>query len=317
MNKNEKPFIHDRAIVEPGATIGPRTRVWAFAHVLGKARVGEDCNICDNTFIENDVIIGNRVTIKCGVQLWDGITLEDDVFVGPNATFTNDPFPRSKKYLEKYPRTLVKRGASIGANATILPGVVIGQNAMVGAGAVVATDVPPNAIVIGNPAHIKGYAETGPKVKKAPAVPVGDDLPKTLPVGNVTVYRMPLITDVRGSLSFGQIDTHVPFVFKRYFVIFDVLSRKVRGEHAHKKLHQFIICLKGSCSVFLDDGINRSALTLDRPDVGLHLPPMVWAAQYNYTPDAVLLVLASDPYDAEDYIRDYEEFLALVANGRG
>lgn len=151
-------YLHTHAIVDQGATIGPRSRVWAFAHVLPKAVIGCDCNICDHVFIENDVTIGNRVTIKCGVQVWDGITLEDDVFVGPNATFTNDPFPRSRQYPEHgFPRTLVKRGASIGGNATILPGITIGEEAMIGAGAVVTRDVPPRALVMGSPARVVRY----------------------------------------------------------------------------------------------------------------------------------------------------------------
>src|SRR5678816_3436222 len=129
-------FVHPRALCE-STNIGEKTRIWAFAHVLPGARIGGDCNICDHVFIENDVVIGDRVTIKSGVQLWDGIELEDDVFVGPNATFTNDPFPRSKHVPTAFSRTLVKRGASIGANATILPGLTIGSHAMVGAGAVV------------------------------------------------------------------------------------------------------------------------------------------------------------------------------------
>jgi len=148
-------FIHIHALVDFGATIGDGTRVWAFAHVLPKAVIGCECNICDHVFIENDVKIGDRVTIKCGVQLWDGITLENDVFVGPNVTFTNDPFPRSRQYPEHgFPRTLVKRGASIGGNATILPGIIIGENAMVGAGSVVTKDVPANTVVVGNPAKV-------------------------------------------------------------------------------------------------------------------------------------------------------------------
>jgi acetyltransferase-like isoleucine patch superfamily enzyme len=130
------PFVHPHAIVE-SARVGPRTRVWAFAHVLPGARIGADCNICDGVFIENDVLVGDRVTVKCGVQLWDGVTLEDDVFVGPNATFTNDLFPRSRQHPEQFSRTLVRDGASIGANATILAGITIGARAMVGAGAVV------------------------------------------------------------------------------------------------------------------------------------------------------------------------------------
>jgi acetyltransferase-like isoleucine patch superfamily enzyme len=116
--------------------------------------IGKDCNIGDHVFIENDVVVGNFVTIKNGVQLWDGVTLEDNVFVGPNATFTNDPFPRSKSRPENLGKTLVRRGATVGANATILCGVTIGEDAMVAAGAVVTKDVPPRAVVIGNPARI-------------------------------------------------------------------------------------------------------------------------------------------------------------------
>lgn len=155
-----KAFIHPKAIVEEGATIGEGTRVWAFAHILPGAVIGDDCNICDHTFVENKVRIDNRVTVKCGVYLWDGVVLEDDVFVGPNATFTNDKFPRSKQYPDEFPETRVCRGASIGANATILPGLTIGSKAMVGAGAVVTRDVPPNAKVVGNPARVIGYVES-------------------------------------------------------------------------------------------------------------------------------------------------------------
>lgn len=146
--------IHPQAIVEDGATVGDRTRVWAFAHVLGGATIGADCNICDGVFVENDVIVGDRVTVKCGVQLWDGVRLEDDVFVGPNATFTNDMHPRSRVAREHL-QTVVRRGASIGANATILPGLEIGEGAMVGAGAVVTRNVPEGATVVGSPARIR------------------------------------------------------------------------------------------------------------------------------------------------------------------
>src|SRR3954463_180374 len=136
-------FVHPQGICE-STRIGAGTRIWAFAHVLPGAVVGKDCNLCDHTFIENDVVIGDRVTIKCGVQVWDGVRLEDDVMVGPNATFTNDLFPRSKHSFKLQP-TIVRRGASIGANATILCGITIGEGAMVGAGTVVTADVPDRA----------------------------------------------------------------------------------------------------------------------------------------------------------------------------
>ena len=140
-------FVHPNALCE-SSSIGDKTRIWAFAHVLPGAVIGAEGNICDNVFIENDVIVGDRVTIKCGVQLWDGITVEDDVFIGPNATFTNDKFPRSKQYPEAYARTLVKKGASIGANATILPGITIGEGSMVGAGSVVTRSVTSKSVPV-------------------------------------------------------------------------------------------------------------------------------------------------------------------------
>ena len=146
-------MIHESAICE-SIHIGNGTRIWAFAHVLPQAVIGEDCNICDHVFVENDVVIGDRVTVKSGVQLWDGVRLANDVFVGPNATFTNDKNPRSKQKPPFFLVTNVEEGASIGANATILPGITIGRSALIGAGSVVTSDVPPYAIVIGNPARI-------------------------------------------------------------------------------------------------------------------------------------------------------------------
>ena len=140
--------------------------------MLPGARIGADCNICDHTFIENDVIVGDRVTVKCGVQLWDGVRIEDDVFIGPNATFANDRFPRSKRPPKAFLGTLVKEGASIGANATLLPGITIGRGAMVGAGAVVVESVPPYAVVAGNPARIVSYCDAGPAPVE-PGVPDG------------------------------------------------------------------------------------------------------------------------------------------------
>lgn len=306
-------FKHDQAIVE-SQHIEEGTRIWAFAHVLPGARIGRQCNICDHVFVENDVLIGNRVTIKCGVQVWDGITLEDDVFVGPNATFTNDNFPRSKVYPEKFNRTVVRKGASIGANATILSGLTIGPGAMVGAGAVVTGDVPPNAIVVGNPARISGYvsAAKNTSISKATSAITTDEPIRGCSVPGVAIHRLPQVNDLRGRLSFAEYDQMLPFVPKRYFLVYDVPTKEVRGEHAHRKLHQFLVCVRGSCSVLVDDGICREEIALDSPLVGIHIPPMVWGVQYRYTPDAMLLVLASDIYDADDYIRDYDQFLLLL-----
>lgn len=306
-------FIHERALCESD-TVGDRTRVWAFAHILPGAVIGEDCNICDGVFVEGDVVVGDRVTVKCGVQLWDGVTLEDDVFVGPNATFTNDAFPRSREHPEEYARTLVQRGASIGANATILPGITIGASAMVGAGSVVTRDVPPYAIVVGNPARIRGYADTpaaaAPPVASQEAVAPGSTVASR--VSGVELHRLNRAVDLRGSLVVGEEGAGLPFVPKRFFSVFDVPSAEVRGAHAHRECAQFLVCLSGSVTAIVDDGTAREEFVLDSPDIGLLVPPMVWGTQYAYTPDAVLLVLASHAYSAEDYIRSYDEFLTAV-----
>lgn len=151
-------MIHPLADVQSVA-IGDGTRIWQFVIVLAGARIGAECNINAHCFIENDVVLGDRVTVKCGVYLWDGLRVADDVFIGPNATFTNDPLPRSKRYPEHFPQTVIERGASIGAAAVVLPGLTIGAGAMVGAGAVVTRDVPARALVVGNPARIVRYLD--------------------------------------------------------------------------------------------------------------------------------------------------------------
>lgn len=301
-------FTHPQALVE-STDIGERTRIWAFAHVLPKAKIGADCNICDGVFIENDVVIGDRVTVKCGVQVWDGVRLEDDVFVGPNATFTNDPLPRSRRHLTKYPPTIVQRGASIGANATILPGLTIGPNAMIGAGAVVTGSVPAHAVVVGNPGRIVRYVDAEETATRATGPTVST--PQDVRVRGVQLLPAKIIRDLRGNLTAREVGKGLPFAPKRYFVVFDVPSRKVRGEHAHKKCLQFLVALRGSVSVVCDDGEHRQEFVLDSPEVGLYLPNMVWGIQYKYSEDSMLLVLASEEYDAADYVRDYDEWQRL------
>ncbi len=307
------PFVHPHGLCE-SKNVGEGTRIWAFAHVLPGARIGRECNICDGVFIENDVVVGDRVTVKCGVQLWDGVTLEDDVFVGPNVTFTNDPFPRSKQHPPEYARTLVRRGASIGANATLLPGLTIGAKAMIGAGAVVTSSVPANAIVVGNPARIVGYVEAGEPAAVAVAV-AGTTGPRVSQTGvrGVTLHRLTLAEDMRGNLSAGEFEREIPFVPRRFFTVFDVPSEDTRGQHAHRICHQFLVCLRGRCAVVADDGTSRREVMLDSPGLGLYLPPMTWGVQYKYSAEAVLLVFASHYYDAADYIRDYDEFLRELA----
>lgn len=304
-------FIHPLSDVQATA-IGAGTRIWQFVVVLPGAKIGEDCNICSHCLIENNVVIGDRVTVKSGVQLWDGLRVGDDVFIGPNASFANDRFPRSQQKPEKFLVTTIHDGASIGAGAVILPGLEIGRSAMVAAGAVVTRSVPPNAVVVGNPAKIVGYVDAA-RGEESSVAPVKAEVGvSSTRVNGVMLHRLPRVADIRGSLTVGEFDRSIPFAAKRYFMVFDVPSVETRGEHAHRECHQFLICVRGNCAVVADDGMNRQEFLLDRQDLGIHLPPMVWGIQYKYSADAVLLVFASHYYDSSDYIRDYSQFRQLA-----
>ena len=314
--RGERPagFIqHPHSLVE-SEQIGRGSRISAFAHVLLGAVLGEDVTVGGHALVDGTVTVGSRVTISGGAKLLGILHLEDDVFVGSNATFEDVIGPPGNRAAERGAATRVCRRAWIGANVTILPGVVIGEGAVADAGSVVTRDVPPNAVVAGNPARIRGYVDT-------PNVPIftlpvsvqgaGISLP-ALRVAGASLHRLPKVVDLRGALSFAEVGTHLPFVPKRFFVVYDVPGKEVRGEHAHKALHQFLVCLKGSCRVVVDDGSVRDEVILDTPEIGLHIPPMVWGIQYMYTENALMLVLASDVYQADDYIRDYGQFSSMV-----
>ncbi len=308
----ESFFRHPQAIVESDR-IGPGTRIGAFAHVLPGAVIGSDCDICDHVFIENDVVIGDRVTIQCGVHIWKGVRIEDGVFIGPGAAFAAELVQQVSRRAaqDSIPCTAVKRGAAIGANATILPGVLIGENAVVDPGAVVTLNVPRNAVVSGNPATITSYVDARPASATTLRMNSEAGSPKVL-AGGSRIVRVPGVLDLRGNLVHLTSRVEIPFEIQRVFFVYGVPSRDVRGEHAHRTLHQLLICVHGACHIIVDDGSRRDELILDDPAVGLYIPPMVWSIQYKYSPDAVLAVLASAPYDPSDYIRDYDQYLLLA-----
>jgi UDP-2-acetamido-3-amino-2,3-dideoxy-glucuronate N-acetyltransferase len=303
------PFIHASAEVKSEA-IGLGTSIWQFVLVFPRATIGADCIIHSHCVVEDDVVIGDRVTVQSGVQLWNGLRIGNDVFIGPNATFTNDRISPEVRLLE----TVVESGASIGSGAVIQAGVRICANAVITAGAVVTRSVPPGAIVEGSPASIIGYV--GAERSDHDNVPVhmgGRPQPMEVTlVRGVTVHHFSVISDLRGDLIVGEFQKQIPFTPMRYFMVFGVPSREIRGEHAHYTCHQFLVCVRGNCSVVADDGKSRVEVGLDTSQKGLYLPPMTWGIQYKYSPDAVLLVFASHHYDGGDYIRDYDEFLALV-----
>ncbi len=249
----------------------------------GRSRIPDDCIVPDSTSIETGVSIGQRV-----VMAGEGIA--------------------------------IRANARIDAASVIGEGVTIGQNAWVRAGAVVLRSVPPNAIVEGNPAQVVGYLNSA-ETKRRPYPRHVDihglghlERPARVPlgVGQSALFLMRRIADARGALTVGEVPTEVPFSPARYFVVFDVPSVELRGEHAHKRCEQFLACLHGSCRVLLDDGSQRCEVTLDRPDMGVFMPEMIWGTQYRYSPDAVLLVFASRQYEAEDYLRTYDDFQAEI-----
>lgn len=243
--------------------------------------------------------------IPDSAQIAEGVTL------GPRVVLAGDGI-------------VLRQHARLDAAAVIGADVTIGQGAWVRAGAVVLRSVPPNSIVEGNPARVVGYLDgEGSRRKPDPKhidIHALGHLPRPskvdLGVGNSALFLMRRITDARGALTVGEVPTEVPFSPARYFVVFDVPSMELRGEHAHKQCQQFLICLHGSCRVLLDDGQNRCEVTLDRPDMGVFMPEMIWGTQYRYSPDAVLLVFASRTYEAEDYLRTYDDFLAELERRR-
>jgi UDP-2-acetamido-3-amino-2,3-dideoxy-glucuronate N-acetyltransferase len=265
------------------------SRIDPRASVAERARVGAGC------------------VIEFGAVVPDGAVLEDEAVLGPHVVLVAPAAGESTG------APLVRARARVGAGAIVWAGVTIGSGAVVRPGAVVARSVPSGAIVEGNPATIVGYVAATRSHQAAPLRSGGQGVqPGAMPtaVAGVTIHRLPVVSDLRGNLSVGEFGRHVPFDAKRYFMVFDVPSRETRGEHAHRECHQFLVCVRGSCAVVADDGRNRVEIALDALDVGAYLPPMTWGIQYRYTPDAVLLVFASHLYDADDYIRDYDAFLA-------
>jgi len=278
-------FVSHTACVEPGARLGMRVTIERGAEIGDGAQVG------DGVHIGADVRVGT------------------DVRIGPHAVIlgTDDAPPGAA-------RTELRHGVRVGASATLVAGLLVEANAVVRPGSVVTRSVPAGAIVEGNPATITGYVDmtTGSHGPVVAMVPDGRTGTEQTAVKGVTVHHFPIIPDLRGNLTVGEFERQIPFVPLRYFMVFGVPSREIRGEHAHLQCHQFLICIRGSCAVVADDGQRRVEVVLDSPNRGLYLPPMTWGVQYKYTPDAMLLVFASHHYDANDYVRDHSAFLKLV-----
>lgn len=266
----------------------------------------------DDCEIDETALVGANVSVGCGVVIGPGAVvlgpgeIGDGCSIGPAALLAPDGESKTAPKLEKHVRVM--------AGATIVGAVRIAEGARVEPGAVVQQDVPPHAIVAGNPAGIVGYSLS----QEASPGESGDsnsdfENPKECTVRGVRLHRLPKVFDLRGNLTVGEFGRTVPFEPKRYFLVFDVPNSEIRGEHAHRTCDQFLICVKGSCNVVVDDGAEREEFQLDDPAIGVYLPAMTWGIQYKYSADAVLLVFASEFYDGDEYIREYDEFLSLVS----
>lgn len=279
------------------------------AMVSPHALLGDGCDVAAGAIIGDHVVLGGRVRIGAGAVLQGHCRIGDACELGAGAVLDNgtDDAP-----------IVLEEGVRVATAASIVAPVTIGRGALVQAGTTIVRSVPAHAIVCGNPAQITGYtlafASDDPKSGIG-----GEDSTVSVRshVRGVTLHRLAKIIDLRGNLTVGEFETDVPFRPKRYFMVFGVPNAEVRGEHAHHRCEQFLICARGSCSIVADDGASREEFVLDDPSLGLYLPPRVWGIQYKYSADAVLLVFASEPYQPEDYIRSYDEFMRLVAAEHG
>jgi UDP-2-acetamido-3-amino-2,3-dideoxy-glucuronate N-acetyltransferase len=292
------------------ADAGHAPRLDRFSVIDPSARIGSGTRIGPHVFVDALVSIGERCVIDSGAHIGRATVIEHRVHIGAHVAFAAAPGAVQTP-------AVVGSDAWIGANASIGAGVTIGAKALVRPGSVVTRSVPPGAIVEGNPAAIVGYVDTtqGPVSALALALVRSNTSASVeqTPVAGVTVHHFPVIPDLRGNLTVGEFDRQVPFKPLRYFIVFGVPNREIRGEHAHRECHQFMICLRGSCAVVADDGRHKVEVGLDSPDRGLYLPPMTWGIQYKYSSDAMLMVFASHYYDSADYIRDYAQFLQQIA----
>lgn len=300
------------AAVDPTArcdarTVGEGTRVGAFAVVEDGATLGRD------------VVVGRHVIVTAGATLGDRVVLGDGAFVGGLATVEDDAALGVRTVLgsavDGAGAAVVRAGARLGDGAIVSPGAEVGARAVVSPGAVVDRSVPANAVVAGNPAAITGYVGFGEQRAMEPVRhgevpppgPDGDVLDSV--VAGVQLHHLPEVRDLRGSLVAGELAQRLPFVVRRYFLVFDVPGSEIRGEHAHFECHQFLVAVAGELHVIADDGRSREEFVLDDRRTGLYLPPLVWGVQYQYSRECVLMVLASHEYDSTDYIRNYSDYL--------
>jgi UDP-2-acetamido-3-amino-2,3-dideoxy-glucuronate N-acetyltransferase len=296
--------VHPSALVETDS-VGDGTTVGAFARIAAGASVGGKCSIEEQAFVDEGVRVADEVTLGVGVRLLGQVVVGHGVEVAANAVLGHMDGKADEE-------VVVGRGARIGANATVLAGLRIGRGAVVSPGSVVESDVPAHAVVRGSPARIVSYVDALPETTK-PEIDLSTlSEPTQTGVAGVFLYPLTYARDLRGSLSALEFEG-LAFMPRRMFAVYGVPDESVRGAHAHRTCGQLLVCMSGEARCIADDGKgSRQEFVLSTSKAGLYLPPMIWGMQYGYTRDACLVVLAELPYDPDDYIRDYEEFVALV-----
>lgn len=267
-------------------------------------------NIHATAIIGMDVEVSEDISIGAGAIILGPARIDSGCRIAPGCVLDSGADGRCIE---------IGKDVVIEAGSIVASGVRVSEGARVTAGSVLLRDVPPHAVVSGNPAQIVGYTlslehTAGEHAASQHPAKVGA---AGTGVHNVTLHRLPGVIDLRGNLTVGEFGRSVPFDPKRYFMVFGVPNAEVRGEHAHRSCKQFLICAHGRCSVVADDGVNRQEFLLDDPAIGLYLPPMTWGIQYKYSSDAILLVFASEFYDPDEYIRSYDEFARLVGANAG
>jgi carbonic anhydrase/acetyltransferase-like protein (isoleucine patch superfamily) len=256
--------------------------------------------------IHNTAKVAINALIKRGSYIGSNVII-CNADIGPNTVFIDCNIDET---------TQISDGVIIGGNSTICANVKIEQGALIKPGSVVTKSVPANAIVEGNPANIVGYTNTTYEsfTIESDIIQKQIIVEKNTTTKGVSILASPVIKDIRGSLTVGNFLLDIPFKPNRYFIVYNVPSKEIRGEHAHLECEEFLICISGSCSILADDGKNKTEILLNSPNKGVYLPPMTWRVHYQYSSDAVLLVFASHLYDSNDYIRNYQDFIKEVKN---
>lgn len=293
--------IHPTALCE-ATEIGAGCCVDAFALIAADSVLGNNCTVAEHVVVAPDVVLSDDVSARSGARVLSGARVGRGAVIGENVVLGGGGSPSK-----------IGPDVFVGANATVLPGTVVSRGAVIEPGSVVGDAVPANAIVRGNPARIVGYVGGEPDPPAA-GIPRSEAIAsRTTRIRGVKTERLTLREDLRGSLMAMEFPT-IPFVPVRLFTVFGVSGEHIRGSHAHRECAQFLVCVAGTLSCVVDDGEVREEIALDGPGIGLYVPPMIWSTQYKYSPEATLLALASHEYDPDDYIRDYDEFLALASS---